>query len=301
MTNLRGAYTALVTPFTADGSAVDLRRLAGNVAAQAAGGVSGVVPCGTTGEAPTLGDREHRAVVETAIEAARPLGLHVMAGAGSYHTGRAIQLHRFAHEAGADSALHVTPYYNRPSQEGLFRHFAAIADSCDLPIVLYNVPARTGVSLSIETIERLAEHPNVAGIKEASGSLDLATAVAGRTSLALLSGDDTLTLPIAAVGGVGVVSVVANLVPDKIASLCRAVLDGQWQQARRLHLETFDLARGMLSLGPNPAPVKAALRLLQRDSGALRLPLCPLDGEALDAVADLLHRAGVAAPELSAP
>ncbi len=301
MTTLRGAYTALVTPFTADGSAVDLRRLADNIAAQAAGGVAGVVPCGTTGEAPALADREHRAVVETAIEAARKLGLRVMAGAGSNSTGRAVQLHRFAHEAGADSALHVTPYYNRPSQEGLYRHFAAVADSCDLPVVLYNVPVRTGVSLAIETIERLAGHPNIAGIKEASGSLDLASAIAGRTDLALLSGDDTLTLPIAAVGGVGVVSVVGNLVPERMAALCRAFLDGQWPQARHIHLETFDLARGMLSLGPNPAPVKAALQLLERDTGALRLPLCPLDGKAREAVAELLHRAGLAAHELAAP
>ncbi len=298
MTALKGAYTALVTPFVADGSTVDIQRLEQNIRQQAAGGVTGVVPCGTTGEAPTLSDQEHRVVVEKTVELAKSHGLQVIAGAGSNNTEHAIHLHRFAHAAGADAALHVTPYYNKPSQEGMYRHFMAVADSCGLPVVMYNIPGRTCVALSADTIERLAAHPNIQAITEATGSLDLASEIALRTDLVLLSGDDTLTLPIASVGGVGVVSVVSNLVPQKVADLCRAFLEGDWEAARILHAELFGLSRGLLSLATNPIAVKAALQILGRDTGAVRLPLWPPDQEARQAIEDMVAVSGLRAAEL---
>jgi 4-hydroxy-tetrahydrodipicolinate synthase len=295
MTALQGAYTALVTPFTADGEAVDLKRLQENVRDQATGGVAGVVPCGTTGEAPTLSEQEHRSVVETTLEAARSHGLQVIAGAGSNNTAHAVELHRFAHAAGADAALHVSPYYNKPTQEGLYRHFCTIADSCGLPIVLYNIPGRTNVTLTADTIERLSAHANIHAIKEATGSLDLASEILLRTDLVLLSGDDTLTLPLASVGGRGVISVVGNLVPDRVAGLCGAFLGGDWSSARTLHRELFGIARGLLSLATNPIPIKAAMALVGRDSGALRLPLCGADDRTKHAIAELLTAGGVRA------
>lgn len=299
MTALKGAYTALVTPFVADGSTVDIQRLEQNIRQQAAGGVTGVVPCGTTGEAPTLTDQEHRVVVEKTVELAKSHGLQVIAGAGSNNTEHAIHLHRFAHAAGADAALHVTPYYNKPSQEGMYRHFMAVADSCGLPVVMYNIPGRTCVALSADTIERLAAHPNIQAIKEATGSLDQASEIALRTDLALLCGDDTLTLPMASVGGVGVVSVVSNLVPQKVADLCRAFLEGDWEAARILHGELFGLSRGLLSLATNPIAVKAALQILGRDTGAVRLPLWPPDQETRQAIEEMVAVSGLRAAELT--
>ncbi|MHC4948952.1 MAG: 4-hydroxy-tetrahydrodipicolinate synthase [Planctomycetota bacterium] len=298
MTECRGTYTALVTPFTGDGSTVDLVRLRAQVARQAEGGVRGIVPCGTTGEAPTLSDEEHRLVVETCLEAARPHGLEVIAGAGSNCTSHAIHLHRFAHAAGADAALHVNPYYNRPSQAGLVRHYDAIADACDLPVVVYHIPGRTGGTMTLETIERLAAHPNIVAIKEASGSIDLASEIAARTGLRVLSGDDSLTLPLMAVGATGVISVVGNLVPHRVAALCAAALAGDLDEARAIHHELLPLARGLLTLDTNPVPVKTALALLGRDTGALRLPLCPPDEAATGTLRDLLR--AVDAAELPA-
>ena len=301
MTSFKGAYTALVTPFTADGSAVDLERLAESIRHQAAGGITGVVPCGTTGEAPTLTDQEHRVVVEKTVELAAAEGLQVIAGAGSNNTEHAVHLHRFAQAAGADAALHVSPYYNKPTQEGLYRHFSSIADSCGLPIVLYNIPGRTSVAISTDTIERLAAHPNIQAIKEASGSLELAAEIVARTDLTLLSGDDSLTLPMASVGGAGVISVVANLVPERVAGLCRAFLGGDWILARELHAELFGLCRGLLALSTNPIPIKTALEILGRDTGALRLPMCAPDEATRKAIVELLSSSRVTAHELSAP
>ncbi len=290
---LQGAHTALVTPFTADGSAIDFDRLVEHIRFQSAGGVTGVVPCGTTGEAPTLPDAEHRSVIERTVEAAGAEGLSVIAGAGSNDTAHAVSLHRFAHDAGADAALHVCPYYNKPTQEGLYRHFSTVADACDLPVVLYNIPGRTGVGLTADTIARLAAHPNISAIKEATGSLDLASEIVVRTELTLLSGDDSLTLPLAAVGATGVISVVSNLVPDRIAALCQAVLADEWPRARQLHRELFGLCRGLLSVAVNPIPVKAAMALLGRDTGAVRLPLVAADETMRREIAGLLESAGV--------
>lgn len=298
----RGAFTAIVTPFTSDGESVDVERLAEQIQFQAREGVTGIVPCGTTGESPTLTEDEHHRVVETAIEFGRSLNLKVIAGAGSNNTAHAIELHRFAHEAGADASLQVNPYYNKPSQEGLYRHFMAIADSCGLPICLYNIPGRTGVALTPETVERLAKHPNIQAIKEATGSLDSASEIMNRTgrgeNLALLSGDDSLTLPFASVGGVGVVSVVSNIEPKKITALCNAFNSGKggFDEARRLHFELLPLSRGLLSLDTNPIPVKTAMALLSRDTGALRLPMCPPSKAVRQAIEQLLLSSGVLKP-----
>ena len=299
MTTFSGAFTALITPFTADGSAVDVVRLADNIRHQAAGGITGVVPCGTTGEAPTLTDEEHRVVVEATVAAAEPEGLLVIAGAGSNSTAHAVHLHRFAHAAGADAALHVCPYYNKPTPEGLYRHFMTIADSCGLPVVLYNIPARTGVGLDADTIGRLATHPNIVAIKEATGSLDLPARIATRTKLVLLSGDDPLTLPIASIGGAGVISVVSNIVPEKVATMCRAFLDADWDAARSVHEDLLMLSQGLLSLSTNPIPIKTAMAILGRDTGALRLPLCEPDPPTHRAIADLLKAAAIRPLELS--
>lgn len=294
MTTFRGAYTALITPFTEDGRRVDLDRLARNVDLQAVAGVTGVVPCGTTGETPTLTAEEYRAVVERTIGAAESTDLAVIPGAGSNSTAHALELHRFVHEAGADAALHVTPYYNKPSQEGMYRHFMAIADSCDLPIVLYNIPGRTGVMLSMETLERLDRHPNIQAVKDATGGLDLAAETVARTGLTVLSGDDPLTLPMAAVGGAGVISVASNLVPDRVAKICHAFLRGDWESARTLAADLLPLARALLGLGPNPVPLKTALHLLRRDTGAVRLPLCPPPGDVVETLRGLLETHAVA-------
>jgi 4-hydroxy-tetrahydrodipicolinate synthase len=289
----RGAFTAIVTPFTSDGSSIDHARLAEQINFQAEGRVTGIVPCGTTGESPTLSEDEHRSVVEAAIEIGRPLGLKIIAGAGSNNTEHAIHLHKLARELGADAALQVNPYYNKPSQEGLYRHFMAIADSCDLPICLYNIPGRTGVALSPETAERLAKHPNIQAIKEATGSLDSASEILARTKLALLSGDDSLTLPFASVGGVGVVSVVSNIVPEKVTAMCEAFNAGEFDAARKIHFELLPLSRGLLSLDTNPIPVKAAMAKLGRDSGALRLPMCSPSKTATEAIEKLLAAQGL--------
>jgi 4-hydroxy-tetrahydrodipicolinate synthase len=273
MIELEGAYTALITPFSADGSAVDYERLARNIDHQSIAGVAGVVPCGTTGETPTLTGEEFRRVVEWTVRTARPLELTVIAGAGSNSTAHAIEQHRFVQQAGADAALHVTPYYNKPSQEGLFRHFSMIADSCDLPIVLYNIPGRTAVMLNIDTIQRLAAHPNIVAVKEATGSPDLAAQIVDTTDLTVLSGDDPLTLPLASLGAMGVISVLGNVIPDRVAALCNAFLAGAWEEARSINDRILPLARALLKLDTNPVPVKAALEVLGCDTGALRPPL----------------------------
>lgn len=286
-----GVFTALITPFTApDGESVDRARLAEHIRFQAEGGVTGVVPCGTTGESPTLTEAEHRAVVETTIETAKPLGLTAIAGAGSNSTAHAIHLHRMAHAAGADAALHVTPYYNKPSQHGLYAHFSAIADSCGLPIVLYNIPGRTSVALSIETIEKLASHPNIQAVKEATGNVGLASEILERTDLAVLSGDDPLTLPIGSVGGSGVISVLSNLLPQRVSDMCHAMREGRWDDARVIHEDILPLARALLTLDTNPVPVKTAMARLGRDSGALRLPLAAPSKQVVQSLESVLTR-----------
>lgn len=296
-----GCYTAIVTPFTADGARVDLARLEEGIRRQAAGGVSGIVPCGTTGESPTLSEEEHAAVVETSVRTARAAGIAVVAGAGSNCTSHAIHLQKLARQLGADAGLQVTPYYNKPSQEGLYRHFMAVADACDLPVMLYNIPGRAGVAILPETVERLARHPNIVAIKEATGSMDSASEIRQRCGIAVLSGDDSLTPSFAAVGAVGVVSVVSNLLPGRVAELCRLLAANDFRAALEVHLSLLPLSRGLLSIDVNPVPVKCALAALGLDSGAVRLPLAPASAEAAVRIRGLVEDAGIAAFRSAVP
>ncbi|MBW3631771.1 MAG: 4-hydroxy-tetrahydrodipicolinate synthase [Chloroflexi bacterium] len=271
---LSGCYTALITPFRDD--QIDEPALSALVQRQIAGGVSGLVPCGTTGEAPTLSALEWDRVVSLVIEAADSR-VPVLAGTGSNDTATAIERTRRAAMLGADGALVVTPYYSRPTQEGLYRHFAAITEAVDLPIVLYNVPGRTGVNLLPETTVRLAKIPGVVGIKEASGSLDQASQIVreANSDFVVLSGDDSLTLPMIGVGATGVISVVSNIVPEAVVSLTSTCLTGNFKSARAIHLALFDLCRAMF-VETNPVPVKAAAALLGYCTPEVRLPLAPL-------------------------
>jgi len=292
----QGCYTAIVTPFTADGACVDRARLEENVRLQAAGGVAGIVPCGTTGESPTLSEEEHALVVETAVRVGRPLGLQVVAGAGSNSTVHAVHLQKLALQLGADAGLQVTPYYNKPSQEGIYRHFMAVADSCDLPVMLYNIPGRAGVAIAPETVERLSRHPNVRAIKEATGSMDSASEIRRLCGITLLSGDDSLTPSFAAVGAAGVVSVVSNLVPARVARLCRLLAGNDFRDALEEHMELLPLSRGLLSLDVNPVPVKCALAALGLDTGAVRLPLAPPSAAAAARIRELVASIAPAVP-----
>lgn len=269
-----GCYTALITPFR--NGDLDLPALRTLVERQILGGVAGLVPCGTTGETPALTSREWETVVSTVVEATQRR-VPVIAGTGSNGTASTIERTRRAQELGADAALVVTPYYNKPTQEGLYQHFAAIANATEIPLVLYNVPGRTSVNMLPETVLRLTMVPGVAAIKEASGSLDQSSQILGEApeGFAVLSGDDSLTLPIMGVGGTGVVSVVSNIVPEAVSALTEAALAGDYATARTIHHSLFDLCRAMFC-ETNPVPVKAAAALLGYCSPEVRLPLAPL-------------------------
>jgi 4-hydroxy-tetrahydrodipicolinate synthase len=269
-----GVTVALITPFR-DGE-IDFDALGKLVDWHVEQGTDGLAPVGTTGESPTLDHTEHERVIAFVADRA-DRRLKIMPGTGSNSTREAIRLTKFAKRAGADGALMVGPYYNKPTQEGYYRHFAAVAEATDLPIVLYNIPGRTASNILPETIARMAEIPSIVGIKEATGSLDQASHIASLCDLTILSGDDSLTLPLMSIGGRGVVSVVGNLVPKDLQALVRAYDKGDTAEALRWHRKLFPLCRDLLSVATNPIPVKAAMRLLGRDSGELRLPMCPVD------------------------
>jgi 4-hydroxy-tetrahydrodipicolinate synthase len=274
-----GVTVALVTPFR-DGE-VDFDALGRLVDWHVEQGSDGLAPVGTTGESPTLDHAEHERVIGFVAErAARRL--KVVPGTGSNSTREAIRLTKFAKRAGADGALMVGPYYNKPTQEGYYRHFAAVAEAADLPIMLYNIPGRTGSNILPETIARMAEIPSIVAVKEATGSLDQASHIASLCDITILSGDDSLTLPLMSVGGRGVVSVVGNLVPRDLQAMVRAFDKGDTAEALRWHRKLFMLSRDLLSVATNPIPLKTAMRLLGRDTGEMRLPMCPTDaaGEA---------------------
>jgi 4-hydroxy-tetrahydrodipicolinate synthase len=272
--SLSGCYTALITPFR--NGLIDETALRALVRRQIAGGVSGLVPCGTTGEAPTLSPSEWDRIISVVVETSDG-SVPVLAGTGSNNSVTVIERTRRARMLGADGALVVTPYYNRPTQDGLYRHFAAIAEAVDLPLVLYNVPGRTGVNLLPETVVRLADMPSIVGIKEASGSLDQASQILREANrdFVVLSGDDSLTLPMMGIGATGVISVVSNIAPEAVSALTAACLAGDFESARSLHLALFDLCRAMF-VETNPTPVKAASALLGYCSPEVRLPLAPL-------------------------
>lgn len=268
----RGTYTALVTPFKND--EIDVEAFERLIETQIAGGVTGIVPVGTTGESPTLSCGERHHVIELAVNVARKR-CQVIAGTGSNSTRDAIAHTRAAEEMGVNGALLVAPYYNKPSQEGLFRHFAAIAEATSLKLVLYNIPGRCGVDISADTVVRLAENcPNIVAIKEASGSVDRVSELVGRlpSKFTVLSGDDSLTLPFLSVGAVGVVSVASNLFPVEVAQLVRLFLEGKTDEARQLHRKFFALFKDIF-IEPNPVPAKTILGWRGVMSAECRLPL----------------------------
>lgn len=285
-----GCTVALVTPFR-DG-AIDFEALRRLVDWHVEQGTPVIAPVGTTGESPTLNHEEHEQVITAVVEQAAGRA-RVLAGTGSNATSEAVRLTRFAARAGVDGALLVAPYYNRPTQEGLYAHFARIAESVDLPQVLYNIPGRTGRNIEPATIERLAACGPIVAVKEASGSLDQVSEILLRTNLTVLSGDDSLTLPMLAVGAEGVISVVANLVPRDVMALVAAFQAGRLEEARTLHARLFPLCRDLLSIATNPIPVKVALSALGRVSEEMRLPMCPPDDRGRQAVLDSLIRYGL--------
>jgi 4-hydroxy-tetrahydrodipicolinate synthase len=290
-TRFEGALTALVTPFK-DG-AVDDAALATLVEEQIAAGIDGLVPAGTTGEASTLSLEEQAHVVKVVVRAARGR-VPVVAGAGSNSTHHAIELSRAAREAGADGLLHVTPYYNRPPQEGLYRHFRAIAEAVPLPILLYNVPSRTSCDLLPETVARLAEHPAIVGIKEASGSTTRATQILARCGdrITVLSGDDFTMFPLYAVGARGVISVLSNIAPRWVADMWDHVRSGAWDAARAIHAQSLALTE-LLFAEPSPMPIKAALALKGTMRDEIRSPLVPVSGALREKLAAALAAAGL--------
>ena len=280
-TRLAGVWTALATPFR--GGKPDLEALSRLVAGQVAGGVTGLCPCGTTGESPTLDDDEHRAVVEAVVAAAGGR-IPVVPGAGTNDTRRSVALVRASRAAGAAAALAVAPYYNRPTQEGLYRHFRAMADDGGLPLLLYHIPARAGVSIDVETIARLHASGGIVGLKEAHGSVERVTRIREACDVPILSGDDALTLPMIALGAEGVVSVASNVVPDEVSRLVRDALSGRTEDALAHHEELSPLFRALF-LETNPIPVKAALKLRGWiESDELRLPLVPASQQVVAAL-----------------
>ncbi|MEI7945118.1 MAG: 4-hydroxy-tetrahydrodipicolinate synthase [bacterium] len=279
---LHGTFTALVTPFNTNGS-VDYGALRELVNWQIASGVEGIVPVGTTGESPTLDMEEHLKVIEVTIEAAAKKAI-IIAGTGANSTSEALDLTREAKQMGADATLQVTPYYNKPNAEGMFRHFTAVAD-LGLPVVLYNVPGRAGKEIPLETVVRLAGNPMVIAIKEAAGNVDRVSAILNACEMTVLSGDDSLTLPMISVGASGVISVVSNVIPAEMSNMVRLARLDKFADARDLHRMYYPLFRDLF-LDTNPIPVKAALAMMGRILPTYRLPLC----EPSDKIREQLHK-----------
>ena len=283
ISTFRGCGTALVTPFKEDLS-VDEEALRSFVDFQIGGGIDFLVPCGTTGESVTLSDSEQRRVVEIVIQQARGR-VPVIAGAGGNNTAHVIALAREYDRLGVQGLLSVTPYYNKPIQEGLYQHFKAIAEATSLPIIVYNVPPRTNVNILPETIARLAQIPNIVGGKEASGDISQIAEIINRVpaEFKVLSGDDSMTLPLIAVGGVGLISVASNEAPNKMTALTRACLENHWDEARRLNREMWTLMK-VNFVETSPGPVKAALAMMGKIKEVYRLPMVPVSPETRDKI-----------------
>jgi len=285
-----GMLVALVTPFR-DGQ-VDYAAIERLVDWHVEQGTEGLVPVGTTGESPTVDVEEHQKIIRTVVERAAGR-IPVLAGTGANATAEAIHLTRYAKDVGADGSLQVCPYYNKPTQEGLYRHFAAIAEAVDLPMVLYNIPGRTGVSLAPATVARLAELPQIVAVKEATGSMDQASEILAQCDLVVLSGDDSLTLPLMAVGAQGVISVVGNLVPKDMKRLTDAMLAGDVAAAQEAHRRLFPLCRAMF-IETNPIPVKTAMKMVGLlESDEKRLPMTDLSPEHAEALKQALEEYGL--------
>jgi 4-hydroxy-tetrahydrodipicolinate synthase len=287
--DLRGALTALITPFR-DGR-VDLDRLREQVRRQIDGGIDGVVPVGTTGESPTLSVEEHKSVIEATVQEVAGR-VPVVAGAGANNTQEAAELHAFAKSVGADAVLSVNPYYNKPTQEGLYRHFMTLCDRVDVPIVLYNIPGRTGVTMSPETVARLRRDGNIAAMKEATGDVGMVGRYRLVCDVPVLSGDDPLTLPMMAIGATGVISVVSNVLPGRVAELCRLASENDFAAAGKVHDALLPIGLSLF-LDGNPAGVKHAMKTLGLDTGEIRLPLTAVTDETAARIEADLRASGV--------
>ncbi len=285
-----GLTVALVTPFR-DG-AIDETGLRKLVEFHVGSGTDCISPVGTTGESPTLSHDEHERVVSIVCEQA-DRRIKVLAGTGSNSTSEAIRLTRFAQKSGADGVLMVAPYYNKPTQEGFYQHYKAVAESVDVPIVLYNIPGRTAKNIEPETIARIGEIPNVVAVKESTGSMDQSSQIAALSELTILSGDDSLTLPLLAIGGSGVVSVVGNIIPQDVKAMLNAFRKHDIAKAQQWHRRLFPLCRDLLGLATNPIPIKAAMQMLGRDTGDVRLPLTKLDVSQRSNLAETLKTYGL--------
>jgi len=268
-----GLSVAITTPFR-DGE-IDYPALKTQIDFQVTAGTRCLCPVGTTGECPTLSHDEHERVIAESVQMAAGR-IKVMPGTGSNSTREALRLSKHAEKSGADALLVVAPYYNKPTQEGFYQHFKALAESVGIPICVYNIPGRTGKNIEPETIARMGELPNITMVKEATGSMDQASQIIALSNLTVLSGDDSLTLPLLAIGGRGVISVAGNIVPKDVIALCDAFDAGNLKEALRWHKQLFPLCRDMLGLATNPIPIKAAMRMLGRDTGEMRMPMTPL-------------------------
>ena len=284
-----GAYTALVTPFGRDG-AVDYGRLRELVEFQIAGGIDGLVPVGTTGESPTLDVDEHLEVIRVVVETAARR-VKIIAGTGANATAEALELTAQAKAMGVDGTLQVTPYYNKPTQAGLIKHFSAVAD-LGLPVVLYNVPGRAGCEIAVPTVAELAQHPHVVAVKEAAGSVDRVSRLKAACEIEVLSGDDGLTLPMMSVGACGVISVASNVAPKAVADLVHAAAAGRWDEARALHYKYYALFNDVF-IETNPIPIKAALEMAGLGPAVYRLPLCEMAPANRDRLRATLQACGV--------
>ena len=287
---LKGVYTAIATPFNKDGG-VDYGKFEALIEMQIRGGVSGILPVGTSGESPTLNMEEHSKVISTAVRVAAGR-CKIMAGSGANCTAEAIELTKRAKDDGADCSLQVTPYYNKPTQEGLYRHFSTIADTCDIPIVLYNVPGRTGIPIAVDTIARLASNPNVLGVKEAGGSVDRVSEILDACETSVMCGDDSLTVPMMSVGAKGVISVASNVIPAEMQALCDACEAGDFATALAIHKKYYKLFRHLF-IESNPIPVKAALAMMGLIEEEYRLPLCPLAAKNREILAATMKGCGL--------
>lgn len=284
---LEGVFTALITPFTSDGS-IDEQSLRKLVDFQMNEGISGLLPMGTTGESPTLSHEEHIRVIEIVIDQAEGR-VPVIAGSGSNSTQEAVDITLQAMESGADASLQVSPYYNKPSQEGFYRHFTTVADKVDIPIIVYNIPGRTGKNIENSTMLRIAEHPNIIGVKEASGNINqmMDLILAKPDDFIVLSGDDNLSLPLTLLGGKGVVSVASNYTPGKMMEMINAALAGEVEKARSIHYELLPFFRGLF-FETNPIPIKYAMHLKGMIEESYRLPLCPMSDDNKEKLAEVI-------------
>jgi 4-hydroxy-tetrahydrodipicolinate synthase len=291
---LRGAFTALVTPFK--NGQVDYSALEALIEFQIANGIDGLVPCGTTGESPTLSETEHDEVINFTVQKVKKR-VPVIAGTGSNSTEEAIRLTRHAKDSGADAALSVCPYYNKPNQRGIIAHFTAIADAVDIPMIVYNIPGRSVINIAPETLEVLSRHRNIFGVKESSGSLDqfIKIKTTCRPDFDLISGDDPYTLPILSIGGAGVISVISNILPKETSRIVHSYLEGKTDESRELFMKYFELTKTVLSADVNPIGIKTALALRGQISEEFRLPIVPMEAGAKETLRKQLDRYGLLA------